>query len=74
MSIKELEQKYKNKGYGDFKKDLAEVVKKFLTEFQIKYNSFTDEEVKQILKDGADKIRPIAEETLKNVKIKLGIN
>ncbi|MFH0955715.1 MAG: tryptophan--tRNA ligase [Candidatus Falkowbacteria bacterium] len=73
ISIKELETHYKNKGYGDFKKDLAEVVKNFLTEFQIKYNSFSDDEVRQILTDGADKIRPIAEETLKKVKNKLGI-
>lgn len=72
-SIKELEAKYKNKGYGDFKKDLAETVGKFLTEFQIKYNSFADDDVRQILKTGADKIRPIAEETLKNVKNNLGI-
>ncbi len=82
--VKELEKNYQDKGsafvkasagkYGEFKKDLAEVVKNFLIEFQIKYNSFTDDEVRRILKDGADKIRPIAEETLKNAKIKLGIN
>ena len=74
ITIKELEARYKNKGYGDFKKDLAEVVKNFLAEFQIKYNSFSDDDIKQILRDGADKIRPIAEETLTNVKNKLGIN
>lgn len=73
-SIKELESKYKNKGYGDFKKDLARAVSEFLTEFQIKYNIFADDDVRQILKAGADKIRPIAEETLKNVKNNLGIN
>lgn len=72
-SIKELEKKYKDKGYGDFKKDLAEVVKNFLVEFQIKYNSFKDDDVKQILKEGAEKIRPIAQETLKKVKKNLGI-
>lgn len=68
-----LENSYQGRGYGDFKNDLAEEVKKFLREFQIKYNRFTDEEVRQILKDGADKIRPTAEETLKRVKNKLGI-
>jgi tryptophanyl-tRNA synthetase len=73
-SIKELEKKYQGKGYGDFKKDLAEVVKEFLTEFQIKYNSFADDDVKQILKDGAEKIRPIAEATLEKAKKNLGIN
>ncbi|MDO8668150.1 MAG: tryptophan--tRNA ligase [bacterium] len=74
INISELETNYKNKGYGDLKNDLAEEVSKFLREFQIKYNSFTDEEVKRILKDGADKIRPVANETLRRVKEKLGIN
>jgi len=55
-------------------KDLAEVISKFLKEFQLKYKSFSDEEIKQILHDGAEKLRPIANETLKQVKIKLGIN
>jgi len=79
-----LEKKYQGKGpayaeasvgkYGEFKKDLAEAVKKFLIKFQLKYNSFQDDDIKQILRDGAEKVRPVAEETLKRVKIKLGIN
>ncbi|KKR91840.1 MAG: Tryptophan-tRNA ligase [Candidatus Falkowbacteria bacterium GW2011_GWA2_41_14] len=73
IKIKELEENYKGKGYGEFKNGLAEEIKKFLREFQIKYNSFTDQEVKQILRDGADKIRPVANKTLKRVKNKLGI-
>ena len=60
--------------YSELKKDLAAIVSKFLTQFQIKYNSFKDDEVKRILKDGAEKVRPIAEEKLKLVKSKLGIN
>ncbi|MDP2708879.1 MAG: tryptophan--tRNA ligase [bacterium] len=74
ISINELEAGYRGKGYGELKKDLAEEVKKFLISFQLKYHSFKDDEVRRILKDGADKIGPIAEATLKNVKIKLGIN
>ncbi|MBI2459010.1 MAG: tryptophan--tRNA ligase [Parcubacteria group bacterium] len=74
ISLKEIEKNYQGQGYGEFKKDLAEAVKKFLVEFQIKYNSFTDDEVRQILKHGAEKVRPLAEETLKTVKNKLGIN
>lgn len=73
-SLKELEVNYRDGGYGDFKNDLANEVKKFLIEFQIKYHSFKDDEVRQILKDGAAKVRPIAQETLKRVKEKLGIN
>lgn len=74
VSVKQLEKNYQGKGYGDFKKDLAEAVKGFLTEFQIKYNSFKDDDVKQILEAGADRVRPIAEEMLKKVKNKLGIS
>jgi len=71
--IEALEKKYKNKGYGDFKKDLAQITSKFLTDFQKKYNKIADEEVEKILKQSANKIRPIAEETLKTVRKKLGI-
>ena len=84
LGFKELEKKYQGKGpayaeasvgkYGEFKKDLAEAVKKFLIKFQLKYNSFQDDDIKQILKDGARQVRPVAEETLKKVKEKLGIN
>lgn len=72
-SVKELEKKYNGKMYGEFKNDLAEEVKKFLTEFQIKYNSFKDEDIKEILRNGAGKVSPIAEETVRKVKEKIGI-
>lgn len=71
--VKALEKKYEGKGYGDFKKDLSQVVKEFLTGFREKYNKISDEEVRKIMKDSADKIRPIAEETLRRAKEKLGI-
>jgi tryptophanyl-tRNA synthetase len=74
ISIKELEADYKGRGYVDFKNDMAEVVSKFLRVFQVKYNSFKDDDVRQILKAGAEKVRPVASETLKRVKNKLGIN
>ncbi len=72
-SVKTLEKQYQGKGYGDFKKDLAQVVAKFLTKFQAKYNKISDREVEKILDQGAKKIRPLAEETLKKVKEKIGI-
>lgn len=72
--VKKLEQKYKGKGYGDFKKNLSQVVIEFLTNFQKKYNKISDREVKKILDSGAKKARPLAEETLKKVKNKIGIN
>lgn len=73
IEIKELEDNYKNKGYSDFKHNLAHIVADFLTNFQKKYNSFTDDEVKEILARSMQKLKPIAEATLKNVKEKMGI-
>ena len=74
QSIKKLEAKYKNKGYGDFKKDLACVVKDFLIDFQKKYNKISDREVSKILTKGAKKIKPIADETIRKVKEQIGIS
>jgi tryptophanyl-tRNA synthetase len=71
--IKDLEKKYSSSGYGQFKKDLAEVVSKWLKDFQYKYNSISDHEARNILKGGADNIKPIAEETLTRAKERLGI-
>ena len=73
VSLKDLENKYRGKMYGEFKKDLAEAVKQFLIKFRLKYHDYSDDEVKRILKDGARQVGPVAEETLKRVKIKLGI-
>ncbi|MFH1233805.1 MAG: tryptophan--tRNA ligase [Patescibacteria group bacterium] len=72
-SIKELEKNYQNKGYGVFKKDLAEVVGDFLSQFQKKYYSFKDDEIREILQQGNKRARPLANKTLEQVKKKLGI-
>ncbi len=72
--IKNIEKKYKNSGYGEFKKDLATIVADFLNDFQNRYNKINDEEVKQILKSGAKQLEPIAQNTLNLVKEKIGIN
>jgi tryptophanyl-tRNA synthetase len=37
LSIPNLVQKYKNKNYGEFKKDLAQIISEFLAGFQSKY-------------------------------------
>ncbi len=72
-SVKDLEKQYAGKGYGDFKKDLAEVVREFLNNFQKKYNQISDQEVRAIMDKGAEKVRPIAEETIAKVKKAIGI-
>ncbi|GBE16513.1 tryptophan--tRNA ligase [bacterium BMS3Abin15] len=69
----EVVEKYKGKGYADFKNDLAEVIIKFLEPFQEKFNSLSDDEVLGILKKGAEKVRPMAEAKMKEVKEKMGL-
>lgn len=72
-SAKELEKQYAGRGYGDFKSDLAEIVGGFLTDFQKKFHSYSDKDILDMFKKNADKLRPIADETLRKVKKKVGI-
>jgi tryptophanyl-tRNA synthetase len=72
-SIEDSQAHFDGKGYGHFKTELAETVVEFLRPFQEKAKSYTDDELNQILKDGAEKARIIARETLKDVYAKMGI-
>ena len=72
-TIEESEAHFAGKGYGHFKTELAETVVEFLRPFQEKAKSYQDEELNKILKDGAEKARVIARETLKDVYAKMGI-
>lgn len=64
---------FEGKGYGHFKTELAESVIEFLKPFQEKAKSYSDEELNEILKNGAGKARTIARETLNDVYTKMGI-
>jgi len=74
-SILEIEKKYKNKGYAEFKKDLAEVVVKGLKPFQEKRKKYekNPQLVKKILTEGTKKAQKIAQKTIKEVKKKMGL-
>ena len=69
----ECEANFEGKGYGHFKTELAEAVIEFLKPFQEKVKEYDDETLNKILKDGAEKARTIARETLKDVYAKMGI-
>jgi tryptophanyl-tRNA synthetase len=69
----ESEANFEGKGYGQLKGELAEAVIEFLRPFQEKARSYTDEELNEILKNGAEKARVIARETLREVYEKMGI-
>ncbi len=68
----EIEKLYVGKGYGDFKAELAEVIIAFLTPFQEKFNSLSDEDVLNILRDGGKKVQEIAKIKIQEVKTKVG--
>lgn len=69
---KEIEKMYAGKSYADFKNDLAEVVIANLQPIQEKMDSLSDEEVLKILQAGAEKVRPLAQKKMKEVKNKIG--
>jgi tryptophanyl-tRNA synthetase len=73
ISVSELEIKYRGRGYGVFKADLAVLVKNFLKEFQNKYSAISDADVKKILEQGAEKAHALSNKTLKLVKERAGI-
>ncbi len=72
-AVKNLEAEYKGKQYGEFKADLAEIIKEFLSDFQKKYNNISDKEVKKILKQGADRLKPVVKEKMEEVKKNIGV-
>jgi tryptophanyl-tRNA synthetase len=69
----ECEANFAGKGYGHFKTETAEAVIEFLKPFQERIKNYTDEDLKVILKSGAEKARTIARETLTDVYAKMGI-
>ena len=74
ISIEELEVKYTGKGYGDFKKDLAEVVVEGLRPIQERYKEVMGSgEIDEILKDGAEKAREVSSKTLRRVMEIVGL-
>ena len=74
-SVKALEKKYASKGYKKFKDDLAEVIISFLKPFQKKLAELEKNPsyTKKVLKKGAEKVAPLAKETLKKVKKAVGL-
>ena len=73
--ITDIERKYGNKGYAEFKKDLAEVIIKELADFQKKRKRLekNPKQVEKILADGAKKAQKIATATMKEIKTKMGL-
>ena len=74
--IKELEKKFKDKNYSEFKKNLAKVLIKSLEPIRRKRKELLNREVyvKEILKKGAKRAQVLASSTIKQVKNNMGLS
>jgi tryptophanyl-tRNA synthetase len=74
-SVESLVARYQGKGYGDFKKDVAEAVIAKLAPIQERIQNYLSDptELQSILKSGAEKARALATPKLQLVKSRLGL-
>lgn len=74
-SIRDIEKKFKGKGYADFKKSLAESSINYLEPFRRKRKELLRREVyvREILEQGRKRAQIIASSTMQEVKKKMGL-
>jgi len=72
--IKEIEKIYKDKGYAEFKKDLAEIIINKLAPLQKRFKEIENNPslIKSILESGAKEAKKNASQTMEAVKRKIG--
>ncbi len=73
-TVDELAAGYDGKGYGDLKKDLAEVLAEFVTPLRDAVRTYTDDpaELDKVLARGAERARAVAVDTLRNTYDRIG--
>ncbi|GAB6936193.1 tryptophan--tRNA ligase [Calditerricola yamamurae] len=74
LSLEEIEARYRGKGYGVFKADLAEVVVETLTPIQERYRELIESAaLREHLAEGAERAAQVADRTLEAVREKIGL-
>ena len=75
-TVEEIEADYEGKGYGDFKRDLGEVVVERLTPIRERALELLGDpkELDEILARGADRAREIAAPTLREASVRMGLD
>jgi tryptophanyl-tRNA synthetase len=73
-SIEELEKDYAGKGYGEFKRDLADVLVAFVTPFRDRTLELLEDrdELDRILEEGSERASAVAARTLADVYDRVG--
>lgn len=73
-SIENIEKRFTGRGYGDFKREVADAVCDLIGNIQSKYQQFKNPDVlNAILDAGAERARVVASDTLNRAKIALGL-
>ena len=73
-TIIDVEEKFKNSNYGEFKRSIADVVCNFLEKIQERYNEIVDsEELEELLKNGASEVRELAKVKFEMMKKSIGL-
>jgi tryptophanyl-tRNA synthetase len=74
-TISEIEEQFAGRGYGDFKNALADALVAYLEPIQQRYYQLISDQdgLKAILRNGAERIKPLAAETVDDVKAKMGL-
>ena len=71
--IESIVQRFENKGYGELKKEVGDIVFDFLSDLQKRYREIiASGQVDEVLREGNEKAGRIAEKKLRKIKKKLG--
>ena len=76
LPVSEIEERYRGRGYGDFKKDLGEVVVDALSPIRERALELLDDpkELDDLLESGAGRAREVAHATLRDAWTRMGLD
>jgi tryptophanyl-tRNA synthetase len=75
LSREEIEERFAGQGYGALKKEVADLVVEGLTPLQTAFARLSKDAayVEGILKESADRIRPLAQQTMADASLAMGL-
>lgn len=74
MNMDEIQEKFKDSNYGDFKREIADVVVSTLKPIQEKYDEFINSSIiDEVLDEGIKKVIPMAREKFMQVQKLIGL-
>lgn len=74
LSIEEVQMKFKDYNYGNFKKEVADIVVDRIMKIQDKYNEIMNSDlIDRVLDEGRDKTIKLAQDKIKDVYDKVGL-